>query len=109
MERMQKEDNKDLFVRFYRTERSLEFIEQYDKERAWKRIMQKRAFRRFRTVSLYVGASAACIALVIGLFYWSFFMNPSLSMIRLSHFRKPIRRRGGVRLFSSWKMEGWSI
>lgn len=109
MERMQKEDNKDLFVRFYRTERSLEFIEQYDKERAWKRIMQKRAFRRFRTVSLYVGASAACIALVIGLFYWSFFMNPSLSNDSIVALQKTYPEKGGSKAFSSWKMEGWSI
>lgn len=79
MERMQKEDNKDLCVQFYRTERSLEFIEQCDKERAWKRVIQKRAFRRFRTAFLYTGASAACIVLLAGLFYWAFFTNPSLS------------------------------
>ena len=99
MERMQKEDNNDLFVRFYRTERSLEFIEQYDKERAWKRIMQKRAFRRFRTVSLYVGASAACIALVIGLFYWSFFMNPSLSNDSIVALQKTYPEKGGSKAF----------
>lgn len=95
MERMQKEDKKNLFVRFYRTERSLEFLEQCDKERAWKRIMQKRAFRRFRTASLWVVTSAACLALVAGLLYLSFFTTPSLSDAPMAILQKTYPEKGG--------------
>lgn len=79
MERKEEEEEKKkaLLVKFYRTERSLEFIKQYDKEQAWKKIMRRHNLHRFRTPSLWIG-SAACIGLVVSLFYFLYFNNTPL-------------------------------
>ena len=72
---MPEENKKELWVKFYRSERSLEFIKNCDKERAWQKIMHKHNLRRLRTISLRIGSCAACIGLIAGLFYFSFFRD----------------------------------
>lgn len=95
MEEKQTENKKRVFVSFYRTERSLEFIAQYDKEHAWKRIMQKRTFRRFRHTALWTVGSAACVALLLGVTYLSFFSQSPIDDDPIIALQKTFPETGG--------------
>ncbi len=99
MEKKPVDDIKKIFVSFYRTERSLEFIEQYDKEQAWKKMMQKRSIRRFRQAALWTVGSAACIALLFGLSYIAFFSSSPTDLDPMVALQKTYPETGGNKAY----------
>lgn len=73
----EKENYRNLFAKFYRTERALEFIKQYDKEQSWKTMMRKYNLRRIRNRAIWISSCAACISILISIAYYSFIYTSS--------------------------------
>ena len=65
----EEQQNKKIYIDYYRTKRSLEFIDQYDKDRSWEKLnvclRHKRLYRRLLSVS----SVAAVFAVMFTCFY----------------------------------------
>lgn len=59
------------YLKYYRLKRSVEFLEQADKEEAWRKIQQERGRRTFRRQMFVFARAASVLAVFVALTYFA--------------------------------------
>ena len=68
---MEKENADKKLEELYRVKRSLEFIRNFNADRAWQQLMRKHWRNRVRRITLRAASWAACVALMAGISYFA--------------------------------------